>query len=27
VRLQVLQDDEKLVAISTETIVNDEWFK
>ena len=24
VRLQVLQDDEKLVAISTETIVNDE---
>jgi DNA gyrase subunit A len=24
VRLQVLQNDEKLVAISTETIVNDE---
>jgi len=25
VRLQVLQDDEKLVAISTETIISDEW--
>jgi DNA gyrase subunit A len=24
VRLQVLQDDEKLVAISTETIISDE---
>ena len=24
VRLQVLQDDEKLVAISTEAVVNDE---
>ena len=27
VRLQVLQDDEKLVAISRETIVDDEWLK